>query len=382
VLLIDDDPSILRSYGRNLSKAGYEVVTAKDGAEALTLLAASSFDVIVSDISMPRIGGIELLRAVRERDLDVPVLLMTAGSVLKPALQAVEYGASQFLLKPLEQNVLQEAVARAIRLHELAKLKRRALEISGVAGKWLGDRAALEARFARALESVWMAFQPIVSWRRRTLFGYEALVRNQEPTLEHPDHLLEAAESLNRLTDLGRIIRGRVAAAASEAPEGARLFINLHAADLDDEELCAPSSPVSRIAGRVVFEVTERASLNGVKDVRSRLAALRKIGFAIAVDDLGAGYAGLSSFTQLEPEIVKLDMALIRGIDSQSTKRVVVQSMVQLCNELGILVIAEGVETPAEREMLVELGCDLLQGYLFGKPARGFMAPAFDVRCP
>jgi EAL domain-containing protein (putative c-di-GMP-specific phosphodiesterase class I) len=109
-----------------------------------------------------------------------------------------------------------------------------------------------------------------------------------------------------------------------------------------------------------------------VKDVRARIAALREIGFRIAVDDLGAGYAGLTSFALLEPEIVKLDMTLVRDVHQSATKRKLIRSMAELCKDMGMLVVAEGVETVEERDCLVELGCDLLQGYYFAKPGKPF----------
>ena len=112
-----------------------------------------------------------------------------------------------------------------------------------------------------------------------------------------------------------------------------------------------------------------------MKQPVSRIARLRALGFQIAVDDLGAGYAGLSSFSQLEPDIVKLDMSLVRGIDSSSSKSSLVRSMVQVCTrDLGMRVVCEGVETSAERDTLERLGATLLQGYLFAKPERGFRA--------
>lgn len=153
-----------------------------------------------------------------------------------------------------------------------------------------------------------------------------------------------------------------------------KLFVNLHSADLNDDDLFRLDSPLAAIGDRVVLEVTERASLDSVKNVEDRVKKLRAMGFGVAIDDLGAGYAGLNSFTQLEPEVAKLDMSLVRDIDSQVKKRSIVRSMKKLCDELGILVVAEGVETPAERDVLVELGCDLLQGYLFARPERGFQA--------
>ena len=96
------------------------------------------------------------------------------------------------------------------------------------------------------------------------------------------------------------------------------------------------------------------------------------MGFRIAVDDLGAGYAGLTSFALLEPEIVKLDMTLVRDIHESATKQKLVKSMAALCKDMGMVVVAEGVETTAERDVLAGLGCDLMQGYLFAKPGKPF----------
>jgi EAL domain-containing protein (putative c-di-GMP-specific phosphodiesterase class I) len=105
------------------------------------------------------------------------------------------------------------------------------------------------------------------------------------------------------------------------------------------------------------------------------MARLRRLGFRIAVDDLGAGYAGLASFSQLEPDIAKLDMSLVRGIDTSATKASIVRSMISVCTqELGTRVVCEGVETVAERDTLQSLGADLLQGYLFARPSRDFRA--------
>ena len=155
------------------------------------------------------------------------------------------------------------------------------------------------------------------------------------------------------------------------ATEHSIFFVNLHPEDLSDEALFDESSPLTPFAHRVVLEVTERASLEHIGNVRERVARLRALGFRIALDDLGAGYAGLTSFTQLEPEFVKLDMALIRGIHLNDMKRKIVRSMVELCHDMGKSIIAEGVEVLEEKQVLVDLGCDLLQGYLLGRPAKG-----------
>ena len=372
VLLVDDEPTIVRGFARILTAAGFSVQVAHDGREAAELARQKSFDVIVSDIAMPEMNGLELLRAVREHDLDVPVILMTGGPAIESAVQAMEYGALRYLIKPVEAKQLEEVVARATRLHQMAKIKREALELFRLEGKHLGDRAGLEVRFANALKTLWLAFQPIVSWSTQSVIAYEALVRNEEPTLRAPPDLFEAAERLGRLRELGRIIRDRVAQTLVEIPVEGEIFVNVHALELDDDSLFDASAPLSAFAKRIVLEITERAPLDKIKDANGRVAQLRAMGYRIAIDDLGAGYAGLTSFAQLEPEVVKVDMSLIRGLDQSPTKQKLLRSIVGLCRDLEIKMIAEGIETVEERDTLVRLGGDLCQGYLFARPGRAF----------
>jgi EAL domain-containing protein (putative c-di-GMP-specific phosphodiesterase class I) len=303
---------------------------------------------------------------------------MTGGPAVDSAVQAMEYGALRYLIKPIDPEALEEVVARAVRLHQMAKIKREALEMFRLEGKHLGDRAGLEARLANAISTLWIAYQPIISWSRQSAFAYEALVRNEEPTLRSPPDLFEAAERLGRLQELGRLVRDRVARTLDENPTDGLIFVNLHALELDDDSLITTDAPLSRHARRVVLEVTERAPLEQIRDATSRVAQLRALGYRIAVDDLGAGYAGLTSFAHLEPDVVKVDMSLIRGIDQSPMKQKLLGSIVGLCRDLGIEIIAEGVETPAERDALVRVGGDLCQGYLFARPEKPWASINFD----
>jgi EAL domain-containing protein (putative c-di-GMP-specific phosphodiesterase class I) len=321
--------------------------------------------------------GIRLLEQVRARDLDVPVVLVTGAPSVHTAIQATAQGALRYLLKPVEPEILIEVVASAVRLHSIAKAKRQALELAGGFDRFVGDRAGLVASYGRALESLHLAYQPIVSWCSRSLFAYEALLRSREPTLPHPGAVLDAAERLDRVHELGRRIRALAAQDIDRLPKQVALFVNLHPTDLLDDELFAPNGSLASASERVVLEITERAALDKLPDVRSRIATLRRLGFRIALDDLGAGHAGLASFTLLEPDLVKLDMALVRDIHRQPTKQTVVRTMTTMCKELGIVVTAEGVESPEERDQLVNAGTDLLQGYLFAKPGDPFPEPRF-----
>jgi EAL domain-containing protein (putative c-di-GMP-specific phosphodiesterase class I) len=371
VLVVDDEGQLLAGYVRWLQQAGFQVEGVEDGARAAALLKERSFEVIVSDISMPGMDGLTLLKTVRQRDLDVPVILMTGSPALETAVKAVELGAMRYLVKPFDLELLTTAVTQARRIHRIAKLRRQAVALLGTANRQLGDRTALEASFERAMGSLWMAYQPIVSCSRREIHAFEALLRSREPTLPTPGALLEAAERLDRLPALGRAIRDRVAASVGAAPAQA-IFVNLHTRDLLDEALYSTSAPLSKVASKVVLEITERASLDEVVDVRARVAALRALGFRVAVDDLGAGFAGLTAFAQLEPEVVKFDMSLVRGLQDSTTRQKLIRSMTGLFREMGIAAVAEGVETHAERDAVLATGCDLLQGYLFAKPGEAF----------
>jgi EAL domain-containing protein (putative c-di-GMP-specific phosphodiesterase class I) len=182
--------------------------------------------------------------------------------------------------------------------------------------------------------------------------------------------LLTAAERTGSLHELGQIVRRRAIQGLRDVPQGTLLFLNLHPQDLADPELTRPGTLLADNAQRIVLEITERASLEGVDSLKPTLSRLRELGFRIAIDDLGAGYAGLTSFALLEPEIVKLDMTLTRDIDQSAVKQKLVRSLSQLCGEMGMTIVVEGVETMAERNTLTELGCDLLQGHLFGMPGR------------
>jgi EAL domain-containing protein (putative c-di-GMP-specific phosphodiesterase class I) len=238
--------------------------------------------------------------------------------------------------------------------------------------------APVDGALRAARTSLWMAYQPIVDCQGGRCHGYEALVRNGEPTLLAPDHLFLAAERQGQLFHLGRQIRAEVAADLVRLPmaEPSYLFVNLHARDLLDDELYDARAPLSQHAHRIVYEITEREALDGVDDAEARVARLRALGFRVAIDDLGAGFAGLSTLALLAPEVVKLDMSLVRDLHANPRKRTIVECLVDLCRRLDVQLVAEGVESLAERDLLVKLGCTLLQGYFFGRPGRGFVPPA------
>jgi EAL domain-containing protein (putative c-di-GMP-specific phosphodiesterase class I) len=306
-----------------------------------------------------------VLARLRQCDPELPVVLMTGAPSMETAIEAVAAGALRYLVKPIDTQALQAAACDAIRMRRRGDGDRH--------DRRGHDDAAMTASFERALDQLFMVFQPIVRHTRREVYAYEALVRTREPSVPHPGAFIDLAQRCGRLAEFGRRIRQAVAASAGDA--ATRLFVNLHPADLLDDDLYDAEAPLSRLARRVVLEVTERAGLDEIADLGERLGRLRGLGYRVAIDDLGEGYAGLTSLARVEPEFVKLDMSLVRGVDSCAPQRHIIRSTVQLCRALGAEVIAEGVETAAERDSLLELGCDLLQGYLFAKPTPEMAVP-------
>ena len=376
VLVVDDDSAVRRVCARVLGAEGWNVTLAEHGRAAVEEVDKGvQFDCVLSDVNMPELDGFGLIKEIRRLDDDLPILLMTGDPSLDGAVRAIDTGAVSYIAKPFDQETLASAVARAARRHGVARMRRRAETFAReMLGPKEGDRKEIEERFDRALESSWMAFQPIVDFKKKTIFAYEALVRCDEPTMKRPDVLIATAERLDRVHDLGRTIRRAVSKVAREVPSDVLLFVNVHGLELLDEDLFAERGPFAELAHRIVLEITERIGLDSVAGP-SRVAMLRRLGYRIAVDDLGAGYAALGALATLEPDIVKLDMSLIRDIDRHKAKRRVVGAIATLVHELGGRTVAEGVETKAERDALLDVNIDLLQGYLIAKPGRELPVP-------
>ena len=380
ILVVDDEPNIRIAFERLLGHDGHQVRTAQSAEEALKSFDDDTYDVVVSDIRLPSMDGLELLRGIRQRNPDVPVILITGGPSLESAMKAMTFGALRYLVKPVDPDELRDVICEAVSLNKMAAAKREALALMGRHDRLVGDRAALEVAFDQAMKGATLHFQPIVRWSDHTVMAYEALLRmDSSCSLPKPDAVIDAAERLGWVHRLSRRVRQFAATALPRCPEDTRLFVNLHAKDLNDPMLFDACDPLFAHSRDVVFEITERHSLADVEDVHVNVARLKQRGFRVALDDFGAGHAGLTSFAILEPDIIKLDMDLVRNIDRIQTKRKLVESMVSVCKDLGVEVVAEGVERVREFQTLQELGCDVFQGFLFGRPAALFAEPAWPA---
>lgn len=366
VLFVDDEPRVTDAIRRQLKNEPYRILVANSAREALDVLASEPVDVVVSDEQMPEMRGSELLSVVRRECPDTIRIILTGQARLDAAVEAINTAEIfRFLLKPCPARVLGSCIREAIEARERSRQQSRALESRG-------DRE-LAATFERGLELIWPAFQPIVSVCEGRTFAFETLVRTDEPDMKHPGDFFAAAERLGRLDELERRIRETVAGVIDCAPADALMFVNIHPATLEDSALYSTEDPLVPYASKIVLEITERASLEDMTAAQKQVSRLRELGYRIAVDDLGAGYAGLTSFALLSPDFVKFDMSLVRDVHASETKSKVIASFVSLCHELRMRCIAEGVENEHEKARLIELGCDLLQGFHFGRPAKAFI---------
>lgn len=368
VLVIEDEPFCARAYASALLREGFTVDVASDAEQVLGKLLDHRYCAVVADLCLPGMSGLDLLRCVRVHDLDTVMLLVTAAADFSVAMEALRHGAFQLLLKPLTSKQLVGEVRRAARLHELAVRQRQAMRLLAAEQIEEGRRGDRERLLDHALAAVHMAFQPIHDAAGRCV-GHEALLRSGVQELRGPLEILQLAEELGRLPDVGRASRAAATRAfVACAPPDALLFVNLHARDLLDDELLDPSNPLLPLSHRVVLELTERAPLADNPEVTRRVGRLRAAGFRIAIDDLGSGYAGLNSLVQLEPEFVKLDLALVRDVHINPLKHRLISLIVESCKCLQIQVVAEGIEKAEELRTLQDLGCALFQGYLLGRP--------------
>ena len=225
-------------------------------------------------------------------------------------------------------------------------------------------------------EQISMVFEPIVKLASREVLGYEALARGVEETaLESPHQLFAVAAEMDLLFELDCLCRRQAIRQAKRLPEGSKLFLNLLPCaiydpafegdalrrTLQDHQLC-PSD--------VVFEISERESIGNFAIFREICDRYSELGFEIAMDDVGAGYGSLEAVMELAPDYIKVDIAFIRAIDSDPTRRAVLIALNGIAQRVGAQIIAEGIETPEQFETLKDLGVPYGQGYYVGRATR------------
>lgn len=364
---------------------------------------------VFDDVMRKIAGTLESITGSVLRDSDIVAELMVAGNafvvLLSPPRNTMHMDpeARQMLAEKVETKVHEMLVAETepgiyrqfgcyvggstiiqdsnVRLERLVyRALERALFDSGT--REAVDAAHREERLRYILEKgqINTLVHPVVKLDDMSVIGYEALSRGPVNTeFEYPDKLFRVAYDTDLVLTLERLCRQRALETAAAMPEGRLMFINIEPEAVTDPELreimtttlmsCQGVSP-----SNVVLEITERTAITDFVTFRATLEYLRALGFGVAIDDAGAGYGSLQCLAETCPEWLKIDLSLIRGIDSDHMREQLVGSLVGFAAKMDVKLIAEGIETVEELRTLRELGVVYGQGFLFARPSLPFPA--------
>jgi EAL domain-containing protein (putative c-di-GMP-specific phosphodiesterase class I) len=386
VLVVDDNPTNITLLTMVLERSGLRRVRSyTDAREAAASLDRQLPDLALIDLHMPYLDGFALLAKLAERAAGayVPSLVLTADASPEALQRALEAGAQDFVTKPFDatevvlrvRNLLHTSyLHKELRLHNrwlLSKL----VEQEARREAELGERSQQEARISAVLRAraLVMHYQPVTDLRTDRTVGVEALARFPSEPTRPPNVWFAEAERVGLDVELQLLAIEQALAALATLP--AEIFV---AVNVTPSVVLDSGRRLLRMADsgldRVVLELTEHVPVEDYDALNRAIAPLREAGARLAVDDTGAGYAGLQHLIALEPEVVKLDLSLTRGIDRDPARRSLASALVRFGRETGALVVAEGVETEAELDALRSLEVPWAQGYLIGRPQ-----PLLDV---
>ena len=380
MLVVDDHESNVALLQLLLRDAGVSNIHGlTDAREAVSRCLELRPDLMLLDLHMPHMDGCAVLAALQAAlpaDAFLPVLVLTADSSAVARKDALDAGAKDFLTKPFDhvetvlrvRNLLETgALYRSVQGHN-ARLQAELNEAREEEQRRSAERLGRRERIERVLRDggFSMVFQPIVDLQQGQMIGVEALARFEcEPRRPPNEWFAEAA-------DVGLGVELELAAVEAavrqldQLPADAFMSFNVSPAAAMRGELrgLLAGAPNSRL----VLELTEHTRIEDYEPLLSALYLHRRHGVRIAVDDTGAGYAGLQHILRLRPDIIKLDLDLTRGIHADPARRALAGSLKAFADEIGAVVVAEGIEVRAELVTLQAMGVPWGQGYHLGRP--------------
>lgn len=377
VLVVDDNQANTALVGKVLARAGLPgVVQVQDPTIVAGMLTDLDPDLVLLDLRMPVMDGFEVLEQVQRYAAGsyLPVVVITADDAQDSVARALAMGAHDFVRKPFDATEL------VLRVRNLLVNRSAYLELRRNRS-WLKSRLGLfEPDLARIDEGggtrdairqaidedlVRIAVQPIVDMRDGSVVGAEALARFPAEPFPHPGAWFAAALEVGLTPELEIACARKALALLRSRPEGTTLSVNFSPGTVMDG---LPEQLGEVPWDRIVIELTEHVPVEDYSVLNAALAPLRERGAQVAVDDTGAGFASLRHILDLAPDVIKIDIGITRGVDSDPSRAAIVTMLVSFAERMGVRVVAEGVETEAERDTMLELGAVYGQGYLFGRP--------------
>ncbi len=382
VLVVDDVEANVILVQVLLAQAGVgEVRTLTDPRLAVETCLEMDPDLLLLDLRMPHLDGIEVLTRLRDQlpaDTFLPVVVLTADISPEARERALDLGARDFLTKPLDRVEVVQRVRNLLELRQLyTDLQDRSRSLQAELDLQEEERRAeaarfeeLERRVARAFgtDARSLAYQPIVDLESGKVVGVEALSRFRCEPVRPPDQWFAEATAVGRGVELELEAVHEAVAKLRCLPEPLVLSVNASPTTAMHPGLVEALTDVP--GTRLVVELTEHAVIEDYGALLGALDVVREQGVRIAVDDAGAGYAGLQQILGLRPDIIKLDIDLTRGIDADPVRRAMAAALVRFGNDTGAVIVAEGVETSGEHATLQHLGVPWGQGYHLGRPGR------------
>jgi EAL domain-containing protein (putative c-di-GMP-specific phosphodiesterase class I)/CheY-like chemotaxis protein len=392
VTVADDEPHVVEYLCALLETEGFVVVgTATDADGAVQLAHRLEPDVALLDLRMPG-GGLEAARLIGSLSPVTKIVIFSSAadeSDLMPLLQA---GIDGYVVKGSPPERLIEAIQAAlegdiqlapkINRFAMAQLSSRLLAEEQVALRSLRLRQRVGAAISGATFTI--DLQPIVDVHRDVAVAAEALARFDDRSHRSPSQWLADAEKVGLLVPLELALAGAALAQLQDLDERVSLAINLSPVTVLSGRLHEVLTGVPVV--RVILEITERAPVDDYPALRTALSRWRDKGLRLAVDDAGGGYSSFTHILELAPELIKLDASLIREVHLHPHRQALARAVIGFAEEMGVQVVAEGVESEAELVELRRLGVHLAQGYHLGRPKgldeQAELTGALDLRPP
>lgn len=381
VVIVDDNPTNIVLLERLLRSAGmHRVHGFTKPRQAIDHCAESLPDLVLLDLHMPGLDGFTVLAALAELTPDggfLPVLVLTADATTQVKQRALAAGAKDFLTKPFDHTEVLLRVANLLETQVLhTRLEHHNLDLrADLDARTTAEREAAAEdqrrhhRIDRALKpgNLSMVFQPVADLESGEVMGAEALARFSTHPQRPPNEWFAEADQIGRGSQLELAAITAALADFDLLPPTTFLAVNASPAVAATPELAALLA--DHPGDRLVLELTEHTRVDDYDRLLDALDHLRRRGVRIAVDDTGAGYAGLQHILRLRPDILKLDITLTRGIDVDPVRRSLATALVAFAAETGATIVAEGVEIPGELETLQRIGIPWGQGYHLARPS-------------
>ncbi|MEX2275848.1 MAG: EAL domain-containing protein [Actinomycetota bacterium] len=377
-VLIADDEGEVRSALADLIDAERAldlVGAAADADEAIELAIAQHPDVALVDVKMPGGGGARAAREIVRASPRTRVLALSAYEDRTTVLEMLRAGAVGYLVKGTAPEEIVASIGRAVRgqtslsaevmgsvVHELSsQLRREATETE--------ERELVMERIRRVVDGTGMriVFQPIVDLENRAIVGMEALARFAGDPPRPPDVWFNEAASVGLGTDLELTAIRLAMENIDLLPPDAYLSLNLSHRTATSPRLL--DVVIGEHSQRLVVEITEHEAVEDYDALTESLEKLRIRGVRVAIDDAGAGFASLRHALRLDPHVLKVDISLVRDIDTDRARRALASGLIRFAEEMDIAIVAEGIETQAELDTLLSLGVQFGQGYFLAHPA-------------